>query len=124
MVAQHDRRVIFSVPFLQGDSRWQGQVEVIHRTSTFDDGNQREFIDIALRIGERFLSLPPREGEEIAAAVLKAYEVAREETERLPPPMPRDSSSSRGRSFSGPEVSKPNTRRNEGRRGRDRRYDE
>lgn len=84
-MADHQRRTLHSFPFLEHDPRFSGGVEIVHRTSTFEDGSRR-FIDLNLRIGERHIGLPTRRVEDIDAiieALQKAKNVAVEENQKL-----------------------------------------
>lgn len=91
-MSSHERAVLSAIPFAEGDRRGAGQVEVIHRTTTFDDGNQRTFIDLQIHIGERFLVVPVKHIEELISALRTGAERATEEIGKLPPPPPRNDS--------------------------------
>jgi len=105
----HERIVLKSLPFAEGDRRWAGTVEVVHRTTTFEDGSKREFIDLQLHIGERFFGIPTRKIEELVSAIRAGAEMAEEEVRKLPPP-PRN-------------ESRPHDRGDRGDRGRRRNDD-
>lgn len=90
-MSSHERSVLQAFPFAEGDRRGEGQVEVVHRTTTFDDGNQRVFIDLQIHIGERFLTVPAKHIEGLIAALRAGAERTTEEIEKLPPPPRNDS---------------------------------
>lgn len=87
-MAEHKKKVLHQFPFAEKDHKNAGNVEVVHRTSTFDGGNTREFIDLNIRIGERFMGIPVRHIDEIIEALQNAKPVAEEEMAKLPPPPP------------------------------------
>lgn len=79
----HERKILEKFPFLENNTRWAGQAEVIHRTTTYEDGNSREFIDLSLKVGERFLNLPIRELDEVIKALQEARKFAGEKLQVL-----------------------------------------
>ncbi len=87
-MAEHKKKVLHTFPFAEKDPRNAGAIEIVHRTSTFDGGNTREFIDVNLRTGERFMGIPMKYIDEIIAALQNAKPVAEEERAKLPPPPP------------------------------------
>jgi hypothetical protein len=64
--------VVHAIPFLKG-SRWEGAVEVV-RLERHPVG---PVISLRIRIGHRFLVLPRRSLEEVAAALVEGGKVAR-----------------------------------------------
>lgn len=86
----HDRKVLERFPFLENNSRWAGAVEVVHRTSTFEDsGNSRQFIDLSLKIGDRFMNLPIKDLDDVIKALQAARPLASEKLQALLASQPR-----------------------------------
>jgi hypothetical protein len=105
----HERKPLHVFPFLEGNDRFGGQVEVVHRTTSYEDGNTRRFIDLTLKIGERFLNLPIRQLDDVIAQLLKARDVASEELQKLLAEQPREQ-----RTRGGPRTqSRPRNRNRE-----------
>lgn len=97
-MSSHERKVIHAFPFAANDSRASGQVEIIHRTSTFDEDRTREFIDLNIRIGDRFLGIPIQHIDEMIARLQEAKPLAEEERRKVMEKIrsdPRDSNRSR-----------------------------
>ena len=80
---KHVRKVLRSFPFGQDNARWAGAVEVVHRTSTREDGSKKEFIDLNLQIGGRYLGLPAHRLDDILDQLEEGREVALEENKKL-----------------------------------------
>lgn len=97
--------VLDSFPFLDVDTRWKGAVEVVRREVTFADGNTRIYVDLRLRIGNRWLSLPVKGTEDVIAALEAGRDAAAVHLETLPK---RDASPQRRRVF---EANERNGRR-------------
>lgn len=53
----HDRTVLSAHRFLTDDPKWSGAVEVVLRVSTYD-GEPRVYVDVVLRVGTKFITLP------------------------------------------------------------------
>ncbi len=64
--------VLQSYPFLEGDGRWSGAVEIVRRTMYYEDGTSKVYIDRRLKIGDRYLALPRRGTKEIIDAIIKS----------------------------------------------------
>lgn len=61
--------ILHSYPFLEGDPRWGGAVEVVRRTMHYENAPSRTYIDRRLKIGERYLALPRHGDEDIIRAI-------------------------------------------------------
>lgn len=93
----HERKVLESFPFLETNSRWSGSVDVVHRTSTFEDsGNKREFIDLVLKVGERFINLPIKDLGKVIEQLQAAQPIAEEKLRALVSSQPRPRPDQRG----------------------------
>jgi len=64
---------ICSFPFLEGDAKWGGVVEVLRCTV---EHSGKVFIGLRLRVGDRYINLP-RRTEEIADAISKGTSEAK-----------------------------------------------
>ncbi len=81
--------ILQSFEFLENSERWRGASEIVQRDVTFLDGNTRRYIDIRLRIGTRWLTLPRRGLEEIIQTLVEAKDQMDKLSPSIPPPKPQ-----------------------------------
>lgn len=87
---KHQREVLQAFPFLAGDEKWGGQIEIVRRVTTVEGNRPRTYIDLVMRVGTRFLVLPWRGLAEIEAALHEACPVAESHRAELLEQLARD----------------------------------
>lgn len=63
--------VLHSTTFLEENDKWRGAAEIVQRDVTFPEGNTKRFVDVRLRVGNRWLVLPRGGLQEIVQALNK-----------------------------------------------------
>lgn len=119
-MAQRETKVLHDWAFRPEDPRWGGQVQVVRSKQVLPDGTTREYVDVLLWVGDRFLNLPRRSLQEISRLIAAADAPAQEAYEDLVREM------NRGRTFpADPAAGVPvQHRKKQGRRTRHEEEDE